>query len=163
MTDAPSTQKSRRGYQKHGLYTLQRRLKEVGLKAIDGRSITGRALAQWRADLVRDLGGDDAVSTQQGALIDLCVKSKLLLDSIDVWLLGQPSLINKRKKSLLPIARERQQLADGLAKFLSMLGLERRVKVKTLADLLAEDDDDGKARQDAPVPANGDGRVEGTA
>jgi hypothetical protein len=39
----------------------------------------------WPRDLVADLGSD--ISTQQSALIDLAVKSKLLLDSIDAWLL----------------------------------------------------------------------------
>ena len=74
------------------------------------------------------------MSTQRSAIVDLAVKSKLLLDSIDVWLLTQPTLINKRKKSLLPVVRERQQLADGLAKYLAMLGLERRSKEVSLQD-----------------------------
>ena len=56
------------------------------------------------------------------------MKSKLLLDSIDVWLLTQPSLINQRKRSLLPVVKERQALADGLARYLTILGLARRVK-----------------------------------
>jgi hypothetical protein len=94
--------------------------------------VTGRALAKWRLDLIQDLGGD--VSTQQSALVDLAVKSKLLLDSLDAWLLTQDSLINKRKKSVLPVVRERQTLADGLARYLSMLGLERRSKEVSLSD-----------------------------
>jgi hypothetical protein len=94
------------------------------------------ALKKWRRDLIADLGGDDAISTQQSALVDLAVKSKLLLDSVDAWLLTQDSLINKRKRSLLPVVLQRQTLADGLAKYLNLLGLERRHKVKTLHDLL---------------------------
>jgi hypothetical protein len=54
------------------------------------------------------------------------VKTKLLLDSIDSWLLVQPSLINKRKKALLPVVRERTQIADALARYLAQLGLDRR-------------------------------------
>ena len=38
----------------------------------------GRALHQWRTSLVADLGGPDAVSTQQLALLDLAVCSELL-------------------------------------------------------------------------------------
>lgn len=60
-------------------------------------------------------------------MIELCVKCKLLLDSIDAWLLTQDSLINKRKKTLLPVVRERQTLADGLARYLTTLGLDRVV------------------------------------
>jgi hypothetical protein len=90
--------------------------------------------------LVNDLGGDDNISTQQAALIDLTVKSKLLLDSIDAWLLTQPTLTNKRKKSLLPVVLQRQTLADGFARYLSQLGLERKVKTRTLQDILNDDD-----------------------
>lgn len=142
MNEAGNGQERPRSYHKHGLYTVKRAVKEVGLKAVDGRSAVGRALSQWRADLIRDLGGKDSISTQQEALVDLAVKSKLLLDSVDVWLLQQLSLVNKRKKSLLPVVRERQQLADGLARYLGQLGLEKRVKVKTLAEILAGDDGD---------------------
>ena len=124
--------KGSRNHLKHGLYTMKQALLQLGNRAIDGRSETGRALTRWRKDLIADLGGD--VSTQQSAIVDLAVKSKLLLDSIDTWLLTQPTLINKRKKSVLPVVRERQQLADGLAKYLAMLGLERRSKEVSLQD-----------------------------
>jgi len=127
-------QKGRRAYQMHGLTVLKRAVNTVGNRLIDKRTVTGRALAKWRADLIGDLGGD--VSTQQAALIDLAVKSKLLLDSIDAWLLTQPTLINSRKKTLIPVVRERQSLADGLAKYLMALGLHRKQSEKTLADLL---------------------------
>jgi len=118
----------------HGLTVLKHAVNGLGNRVIDRRTVTGKALAKWRLDLIQDLGGD--VSTQQSAFVDLAVKSKLLLDSIDTWLLVQPSLINQRKNSLLPVVRERQTLADGLARYLPQLGLERRKKVKTINDLL---------------------------
>ena len=93
---------------------------------IDRRTTLGKALHKWRSDLIADLGGQDNISTQQSALVDLAVKSKLLLDSIDAWLLTQPTLIHKRKKALLPVVLQRQTLVDGLARYLSQLGLERR-------------------------------------
>jgi hypothetical protein len=114
--------------QKHGFSVLKRAVNGLGNRVIDRRTATGKALAKWRTDLLTDLGGETEISTQQSALIDLCVRSKLLLDSIDTWLLVQPSLVNSRKKSLLPVVRERQQLADGLAKYLAMLGLRRIAK-----------------------------------
>lgn len=54
------------------------------------------------------------------------MKTKLLLDSVDAWLLRQPSLVNARRRALLLVVLQRQQLADGLARYLSLLGLERR-------------------------------------
>src|ERR671911_504887 len=82
---------------KHGFQPLKAAVNKLGSRAIDKRTTLGKSLARWRADLVADLGGEDNVSVQQSALIDLTVKSKLLLDSIDCWLLTQPTLINKRK------------------------------------------------------------------
>jgi hypothetical protein len=137
MKAAALKQKSPREYRKHGLTILKRAVNTVGNRVIDRRTVTGRALAKWRADLIQDLGGD--VSTQQSAIVDLAVKSKLILDSIDVWLLTQSSLINMRKRSLLPVVIQRQQLADGLARYLTTLGLERRVRTKSLDEILAED------------------------
>lgn len=90
------------------------------------RTTLGKTLHKWRSDLIADLGGQDNISTQQSALVDPAVKSKLLLDAIDAWLLTQPTLISKRKKALLPAVLQRQTLADGLARYLSQLGLERR-------------------------------------
>ena len=88
----------------------------------------GKALAHWRAELVNDLGGPEVISKQQGVVIDLALRTHLLLQSIDHWLLQQKSLINLRRKSLLPVVRERQQLADSLARYMTTLGLERKVK-----------------------------------
>jgi hypothetical protein len=132
---------------KHGLTTLRDAATKLGSRAIDGRSSLSYQLKKWRRELVNDLGGDDNISTQQSALIDLAVKSKLLIDSVDAWLLAQPSLVNKRKKALLPVVLQRQTLADGFARYLSQLGLERRHKVKTLHDILTQGAEPGA---DAP-------------
>lgn len=48
-----------------------------------------------------------------------------MLSSVDDWLARQPSLIDRRKRALLPVLRERQQLADSLLRHLQALGLER--------------------------------------
>jgi hypothetical protein len=119
---------AKRQYSKHGLTTLKSAVKKLGARAIDRRTRTGRALAAWGADIVADLGGRDAVSTSQAALIDLAVRTKLMLDSVDAWILAQKTLVNSRKKSLLPVVRERQSLAAHLQSLLKDLGLERKAK-----------------------------------
>jgi len=137
---------------KHGLYRTKKALKDLGNKTIDRRTVTGKTLAEWRSNLVRDLGGDP--STQQSALIDLAVKSKLLLDSVDSWLLTQPSLINAETQSLLPIVRERQVLADALARYLTILGVKRVSKEISLSEYLSEkygEQDTHKSRSSAHV------------
>ena len=122
----------------HGLTVLKQAVNGLGNRLIDRRTVTGRALAQWKKELIIDLGGQGNISTQQSAIIDLVVKSKLLLDSIDAWLLAQDSLINKRKRALLPAVIQRQQLGDALARYLAMLGLERKVRTRTLDEILNE-------------------------
>jgi hypothetical protein len=58
-------------------------------------------------------------------IVELAARNKFLLDSIDNWLRGQPSLVIEQTKSLIPVVRERQALSDGLAKYLALLGLKR--------------------------------------
>jgi hypothetical protein len=97
-------------------------------------------LVEWREDLIRDLGGD--VSTQQDAIISLAIKTKLLLDSIDVWLLQQPTLIIKRKKAIIPAVQQRQVLADALSRYMSQLGLARRTKLQSLSEILEKENNE---------------------
>ena len=111
---------------KHNLHRAKRALRELGINAIDGRTRVGRALNAWRAEVARDLGGE--LSATQTALLELACRQKLLVDSIDSWLLQQPSLINKRKRSLLPVVGQRQSLANALEQYLSRLGYERRAR-----------------------------------
>ncbi len=111
---------------RHGLSTLKRAVRQLGGRTIDRRTGIGKALARWRADLIADLGGPDHISTQQLAIIELAARTKLLVESVDAWLLRQPSVVNSRKRALLPVVRERQQLVDSLARLLQALGLERR-------------------------------------
>jgi hypothetical protein len=87
----------------HSMRQLKDAINEVaarGRMVIDKRTAIGKSLMRWRADLVQDLGGPDALSTQQQTIVDIAVRTKLLLDSTDAWLIRQPSLIDKRKKQL---------------------------------------------------------------
>ena len=144
MTGAASAKKTLHHATKHGLTTLKKAVRVLGGRAIDRRTSLGRALEDWRQSLLSDLGGTDETSAQQRQVVDLAVKTKLILDSIDVWLLRQPSLVNHRKRMLLPVVLQRQQLADALARYMTQLGLERRAqKVLSLSDYLGST---GKAK-----------------
>ena len=148
-----SNQKATRGAQvgnqnaqKSGLYALKRTISELGGRVIDKRYRTGKALHKWQAELVADIGGDP--STQQKVLVDLCVRGKLLLDSIDVWLLSQKSLISYRKRALIPVVKERQVIADGLTRNLQLLGLNRVMKdLNTIDDYMERADTDEAKRK----------------
>ena len=102
-------------------------MKRLGNRAIDRRTKVGRALEAFRAEIIEDKGGEDALSGASKALVDTIVRQKLILDSIDAYVLSMGSLVNRKRRAIYPIVRERQQIADALAKYLGMLGLERRV------------------------------------
>jgi hypothetical protein len=51
------------------------------------RTSLGRELRAWRDSLVANLGGSDAVSTQQLALVEKPVTQKLICDSLDGYVL----------------------------------------------------------------------------
>jgi hypothetical protein len=64
MTARQPRRKAPRSYQKHGLGVLKRAVRILGNRGLlDGRTKIGRALGQWRSELVADLGGQDAIST----------------------------------------------------------------------------------------------------
>jgi hypothetical protein len=123
----------------HGTTALKRAVRTLGSRVIDRRTSLGRALAAWRSELLADLGGIENVTTQELALVEEAVKTKLILDSVDAWLLSQPSLINKRTRAVLPVVRDRQALVATLRGLLGDLGLKRRAReAPTLTDYLRQ-------------------------
>ncbi len=145
-----SSQKPNPRNTQHGLSLMKRALKEHGARALDRRTRVSKALDQWRDQLISDLGGAEQISTQQRAIINVAVKTKLLLDSVDAWLLQQPSLINLRKRAVHPAILQRQQLADSLIRAMVQLGLERKAKVLSLNDYL----NNGKPKPSAPAASS---------
>ena len=134
--DAPQRQRGRP--QTHGTMALKRAVLTLGRRTIDQRTTVGRALAAWRSELLADLGGIESVSTQELALVEEAVKTKLILDSVDAWVLSQKTLINRRTKSVLPAVRDRQALVSTLRGLLGDLGLKRRSKTEpSLSEYLA--------------------------
>jgi hypothetical protein len=70
--------------------------------------------------------------------VEVITRTKLYVDHLDAFLMQERSLINKTRKTALPVLLQRQALADSLAKHLNMLGLERRSKpVPSLDEYLA--------------------------
>src|SRR5262245_28931708 len=143
------------GCTSHGLTTLKKPMRVLGGRAIDRRTALGRALEDWRNGLLNHLGGIGQTSTQQRQVVDLAVKTKLILDSIDAHLVTRPSVVNQPKRTVLPVVIQPQQLADALARYMMDLGLERRARpVPTLNDYLA-----GK-RDDPTEPNHAQARIE---
>ncbi len=73
----------------------------------------------------------------------------MILDSLDTWLLRQPSLVLARKKTVMPVVMQRQQIADALARYMGQLGLERKRRgVTDLNTYLTKKASDGEAPTD---------------
>lgn len=128
-----------RTYTRHGLHALKARVMVRGLAAIDQRTAAAQHLLSWRRELLEDLGGEPAVSAAQRALVAVAVRTRLYLDHVDAVLMARESLV-VRGRRLLPLVEQRQKLADGLARILGQLGLERRARpVPSLAEWVARE------------------------
>src|SRR5215831_19233805 len=124
--------------QTHTYKPLKRAVRVLSTRAVDRRTRIGKALQAWRTELIDDLGGIENLSAAKIALIDSAVKTKLILDSIEVWILRQPSLVSGRSRGVLPVVLHRNALVGTLRQILADLGLERRAReVPTLREYLA--------------------------
>lgn len=118
-------------YLQHGHGALKAALKRASDAGGDWTAQlgpVGAELRSWRTDMVEALGGEGAVSPQQQALVELATRTHLMIESVDRFILGMPSLVNGRQRKLYAVVEQRQRLADSLAKMLGQLGLERRRK-----------------------------------
>ena len=79
-----------RAYSRHGLNVVKARVKVRGLAAIDMRTAAAQALVAWRCELLSDLGGEESVSAQQMALVDMAVRTRLYVDSLQATVDGLP-------------------------------------------------------------------------
>ena len=69
---------------------------------------------------------------------ETAAQSWIIVASLDDWIARQPSLVTKKRR-VLDVVVQRMQIAEGLARQLDRLGLERKAKpVPDLASYLAE-------------------------
>jgi len=61
-------------------------------------------------------------------LVDLVARGLLYVGHLDAVLLEQQTILNKKKTKVLPLVTERMRMAEGLARQLQALGLERSPK-----------------------------------
>ena len=110
---------------------------------IDRRTAGARDAIRWRDETVAALGGEDHVSPQRAALIDLATRTRCYVDRLDADLLGRESLADSETASLLAV---RSRLTYLFSQLVGQIGLERVPKpVPSLAEYLAE-------RQQAAAP-----------
>jgi len=151
-TPAPIQEGSRRGpggrqpgagrKATHGAVVMRRTLRALTTRRLDGRSALAVAVRRWKEDVRSDLGSD--LSRAQETILEAAAQAWVILASLDDWIARQPSLVTK-KRTVLPVVVQRMQIAEGLARNLERLGLERRAKpVPELAAYLATKDHHGR-------------------
>src|SRR5262245_28673648 len=133
----PQTAERKRFYRSQ-IKAMQKTFAKLGQRTVPGNTKLGYALKAWKKELVDDLGGECNVSLQQRTIIECAATTRLMITSVDAWLLSQESLIT-RDKTLIPVVLQRQQLVNGLTSMMSQLGLKRVVKEKSLDEILAEE------------------------
>ena len=126
---------NRRPYHRHGRGVVDRalpylleRIKDVVIPEED-LSPVERAAREWRWEVLTDLGGLDNVSAARMALLDAATGTKIILDSLDMYvfeLAGISGLVNRRNRKVATVVTDRMRVADSLARQLHTLGLERR-------------------------------------
>lgn len=78
------------------------------------------AMTQIRDEYAASLPEDVAAQPSVRALIDLLVRDKLLLDSVDLFLLRQGDLlVDRQRRRLWPMVGDRARLADAYAQRLT--------------------------------------------
>lgn len=121
--------RARNGRQSHGLNIVKRAVRELNRsrKVLDRRTGAGKWLHERRETLVEALGGADVLSPQLDAIVDSTVRTELMLGHVDAYLLELgPQIVNRRRRTLIPVVQQRTALANSLLAHLEKLGLERR-------------------------------------
>src|SRR5262249_15397592 len=98
----------------------------------------GAALRAFRDGIIGDLGGKESLSAMELAIVEIIMRSHLLLSSIDRYILSLPVPVNRQRHQLFPVVLQRDTLANSLARNLERLGLRRRAKaLPTLAEIMS--------------------------
>ncbi len=139
--------RNKRPYQRSGLHLVRKALpylmERVTDLAIPDETLSPVELAAraWRQEVIADLGGLESVPAARRALLDAATGTKIILDSIDRYLFElaeSGGLVNRRNRKAFAVVQDRMRVADGLARQLQALGMDRQVKTLDLAQALRQ-------------------------
>jgi hypothetical protein len=135
MGAQPPRNHIKRPYHRSGEHVITRALpyllERVADQGIPDQELSPieRAARSWRIEVLDDLGGPESVPATKRAVLDAALGSKILLDSLDRYLFAlaaEDGLVNRRNRRAFAIVSDRMRVADGLARQLQALGLERK-------------------------------------
>lgn len=133
----------------HGDTLLKRAVKELGTKALDGRSTLAIELKAERRELIAALGGPSEISPQELAIIEMIAMKRIRRKPIQEWVpLNRDRLFDRRKGIVRQILLQVEALDESEVRLLKELGLKRKPKQVSLSDYL---NGNGKAKPSAPA------------
>lgn len=111
----PGAPKANKNAMTHGLYS-----RDAG--RIDLRKREDRAVFETLQAIERDLGD---LSAQQALILAGIGRQLRDLHRVEAYLAGLKSIVNKRRRSLLPVVIEKHRMLESIRRDLEALGLER--------------------------------------
>ena len=123
----------------HGYYRRKIKLEAVSFDDLNFSSSRGEQLRKRFLELLNHCGGEHLVSAVRRRIIERVVFTQYQLDCLDLYLveLG-PRIVNRRKRTLIPIVRERDALVSMLTKLYDQIGLDpTKPPIPTLAEYMA--------------------------
>ncbi len=121
----------------HGHYRRKLKLSSVSFDDLNFSCAGGEQLASRRRELIEHLGGK--VSAVERRVIERICFTEYLTDHLDLHLaeLG-PKIINRRKRTLIPIVLQRDALVTTLTKLYDAIGYTPKERpAKSLAEIEA--------------------------
>ncbi len=171
----------KRDYSNSGVNSLRKalstrhrgKLRCMVMDKLDKRSRFARVLEEWRSGVIESRGGVDAFTPQMHTILDAIITDMILLAQLDTYLRTLPSIVNHRKRAVLPVVEQRMRIADSLIKHLQAIGLDRvSPQAVGLYTFLmqqppgaspAGDSDDGQPQNTAPSVLLGDKKQDSNA
>jgi hypothetical protein len=128
---AAGAPKGNRNARKHGLYAQDAR-------QIDMRRREDRAVFAAIRAIEEDLGD---ITAAKRLILDGIGRKLRDLFKLDAWLETLVSIVNKRKRCLLPAVVEKHRLLESIRRDLEVLGLERHAKqLPSIHEYMAQHD-----------------------
>lgn len=100
----------------------------------------GQIIEDWREAIIDDLGGDDEVTAMQRIVVDAAIRTQVILDVLDQYILNpsDQKIIDVKNGSAHFIIIQRKMYSDSLVRYMQVLGLQRRKKPKQVGKVIEE-------------------------
>jgi hypothetical protein len=146
----------------HGVVAFKNRMMRKarrGKSLIDRRTVAGQNAIAVRDEILADQGGAESLSAAKLVLVEMVARDVYFLDEVDRRIFKAIYKFSKREKVAEKLGRVkspkligvlygyRQGIARNLANNLVTLGLERQQKVKTLDEILSEEEEPSESKE----------------